>query len=74
LPAGVSALRATERYAQTPVIIMTSSPSRIIEEKAIRHAALLYLQKPSTLAQFMDLGGIIRRETLSVRENEGDAA
>ncbi|MEO8100270.1 MAG: response regulator [Acidobacteriota bacterium] len=54
-------LRSTERYAQTPVIIMTSSPSRIIEEMDDGHAALVYFQKPSTLAEFMELGAIMRR-------------
>jgi CheY-like chemotaxis protein len=54
-------LRATERYALTPVIVMTSSPSSILEQKEIRHAALGFFQKPSTLAEFMELGAIVRR-------------
>jgi CheY-like chemotaxis protein len=54
-------LRATERYALTPVIVMTSSPSSILEQKAIRHAAFGFFQKPSTLAAFMELGAIVKR-------------
>ena len=56
----LSRLRATERCGQTPVIVMTSSASPRDHEAAERHAALHYFQKPSTLAQFMQLGRIVQ--------------
>ncbi len=53
-------LRSTERYAQTPVIVMTSSLSPHDERTAERHAALHYFRKPSSLMQFLELGGIVK--------------
>src|ERR1700724_3595225 len=41
-------LRSTERYAQTPVIVMTSLNSSAVEAKAAKNAALVYFRKPST--------------------------
>ena len=52
-------LRSTERYAQTPVIVMTGGDSRSLEEKAIKHAAISFFRKPSRLYEFMQLGSII---------------
>ena len=50
-------LRSSENYARTPVIVaMSSLIARATEEKATRHAAMLYFQKPSTLDGFMQLG------------------
>lgn len=54
-------LHSTERFAQTPVVVMTSLYSSTIEEKAIRHTALVYFEKASTLEEFMQLGSIVRR-------------
>lgn len=54
------ALRSTERYAQTPVIVMTASESPNDQEAAEKHAALHYFRKPSTLAKFLTLGGIVK--------------
>lgn len=56
----LSRLRATERCGQTPVIVMTSSSSPRDHEAAERHSAMHYFQKPSTLAQFMQLGRIVQ--------------
>jgi len=53
-------LRSTERYAQTPVIVMTSSDSPEDEDRAQKHAALVYFRKPSRLEEFIRLGGIVR--------------
>ena len=53
-------LRSTERYAQTPVIVMTASDSPADRERAERHAALHYFRKPSSLAEFIELGAIVR--------------
>jgi CheY-like chemotaxis protein len=54
-------LRSTERYAQTPVIIMTGLSSSSVEGKAILQSSTLYFKKPSTLEEFMQLGSIVRR-------------
>ncbi len=56
----LKALRSTERYGQTPVVAMTSSASPQVRAQAERHAALHYFKKPSTLEEFMELGGIVR--------------
>lgn len=53
-------LRSTERYAQTPVIVMTGSTSTQDEEAADRNAALHYFRKPSSAAQFLELGAIVK--------------
>jgi CheY-like chemotaxis protein len=54
-------LRSTENYAQTPVIVVSSSDALHDREIAFRHAALTYFRKPSQLAEFIELGGIVRR-------------
>lgn len=53
-------LRSTERYAQTPVVVMTSSAAPEDFERAQKHAALFYFQKPSRLEEFIQLGAIVR--------------
>lgn len=57
----LSRLRATERYAQTPVIMMTGLSSASHKEGAVQHNATTYFEKPSTLEEFMRIGAIIRR-------------
>ena len=54
------ALRSTRTYAETPVIVMSSSESPSDEETAAKHAAAHYFRKPSNLAGFMALGAIVR--------------
>jgi len=54
-------LRSTENYAQTPVIVMSGLIAGAVEEKATRHAAVVYFQKPSILDGFMQLGSIVRK-------------
>jgi CheY-like chemotaxis protein len=56
----LSALRSTERIAQTPVLVMTSCASSEFEKVAQKHAAVYYFKKPSTWEQFSDLGIIVR--------------
>jgi CheY-like chemotaxis protein len=53
-------LRATERSAQTPVVVMTSSDTRQDHDLAEKHAAPVYFRKPSRLDEFMQLGVIVR--------------
>lgn len=73
-------LRSTEHYAQTPVIVMTGLSSSSLEGKAIRHNAMTYFEKPSTLEEFMQLGSIVCRileqgaATPGDQTNRGDAA
>lgn len=53
-------LRSTERNAQTPVIIMTASDDPQGHATAQKHAAIHYFRKPTTLAEFLELGVIVR--------------
>ena len=53
-------LRSTERYAQTPVVIMTSSFAPEDQARAEKHAARFYFRKPSRLDEFIQLGVIVR--------------
>jgi CheY-like chemotaxis protein len=53
-------LRSTELYAQTPVVVMTSSDAPQDRDRAQRHAALFYFRKPSRLDEFIQLGVIVR--------------
>ncbi len=53
-------LRSTERYAQIPVVIMTSSDAPQDHERAQKHAAMFYFRKPSRLDEFIQLGVIVR--------------
>lgn len=53
-------LRSTERYGQTPVVVMTSSAAPEDRERAQKHAALFYFRKPSRLGEFSQLGAIVR--------------
>ena len=76
-------LRSTERYAQIPVVVMTSSDAPQDHDKAQKHAAMFYFRKPSRLEEFIQLGVIVReiltgRKPLSVAAagpaERGDAA
>lgn len=64
-------LRSTERYAQTPVIVITGSDSSLFEETAIRNAALSYFRKTQDLAEFMRLGAVIRDMLGTLNNSEG---
>jgi two-component system, chemotaxis family, response regulator Rcp1 len=52
-------LRSTERYAQIPVIVMTSSDAPQDQARAQKHAAMFYFRKPSRLEEFIQLGAIV---------------
>lgn len=71
-------LRSTERYAQTPVVVMSSSAAPEDQDRAQKHAALLYFRKPSRLEEFIQLGVIVRdilvRKTLARSTQGGEAA
>jgi CheY-like chemotaxis protein len=53
-------LRASERCAQTPVVVLTSSDSPKDQARAEKNAAIHYFRKPSSLRQFMTLGAVVR--------------
>lgn len=65
-------LRSTERNAQVPVVIMTSSESPALEETATKHAALSYFRKPSKLDDFLTIG-LIAKRILAKTNREGPA-
>jgi CheY-like chemotaxis protein len=80
-------LGSTERYAQIPVVVMTSSDAPADHELAQKHAALFYFRKPSSLDEFVQLGVIVRDilmgikplavgvpESIDVAESKGGAA
>jgi CheY-like chemotaxis protein len=66
-------LRATERIAQTPVIVMTGSDAPQGYESAQKNAAVEYFRKPSDFAKYMRLGVIVR-DLLSARTSASGAA
>jgi CheY-like chemotaxis protein len=62
-------LQSLEHYGQTPVIVMTASdaPDELVD--AERNAALHYFRKPTTLAEFMRLGAIVKSVLGSRKES-----
>jgi CheY-like chemotaxis protein len=65
-------LRSTERYAQTPVIVMTGMSTRLLEKKANSHTAITYFEKPSTLEEFLQLGSVVSRILAQVARGAGE--
>jgi len=53
-------LRSSDRYAETPVVVMTASDAPHDLAQAKKHAAMHYFRKPSNFAEFMRLGSIVR--------------
>jgi CheY-like chemotaxis protein len=53
-------LRASERCGQTRVIVLTSSDAPADHQTAEKNSALHYFRKPSSLGQFLKLGGIVK--------------
>jgi CheY-like chemotaxis protein len=53
-------LRSSTRCAETPVIVMSSSGWPRDRQNAEKHAAVHYFQKPTSLQDFMRLGGIVK--------------
>ncbi len=54
------ALRSTRHHSQKPVIVMSSSESPGLRNTADEHHALYFFHKPSSLDEFMVLGGIVK--------------
>jgi len=54
-------LRETEGFAQVPVVVLTSSDSPRDRVVASELGAACYVRKPSSLEQFLSLGGIFKR-------------
>jgi len=52
-------LRCTERFAQSPVIVMSGLDCSMGERTAMKHGATAYFRKPSTLEEYMQLGSVI---------------
>ena len=63
-------LRSSERYAHTPVIVMTGLRSSAVREKTSRHDGTLFFEKPSTLEEFLQLGSM--RGVLEQRRPNSD--
>lgn len=53
-------LRASERCAQTPVIVLTGSDSPQDHARAQKNAVVEYFRKPADLEQFMTLGARVK--------------
>jgi len=73
-PEILHALRSTEHYAQKPVIVMTSSASPGLREATDGQGAMHYFRKPSSLDEFLLLGGIVKAVLASRTPRYGDAA
>lgn len=54
-------LRASERCAQTPVIILTASDSPNHRQVAERNAALHYFRKSASFDTFMEIGVLVKQ-------------
>ncbi len=54
-------LRSSERCAQTPVVVMSSSDRPSDMESAVRHAAVHYFRKPATLDEYLSLGDVVKK-------------
>jgi CheY-like chemotaxis protein len=63
-------LRSMACYAQTPVVVMTSSDAPADRACAQAHAALCYFRKPAQLEEFLQLGTVVRE----ILAGSGDAA
>jgi chemotaxis family two-component system response regulator Rcp1 len=53
-------LRSSDHCAETPVVVMTASDAPRHHALAQKHAAMHYFRKPSNLAEYMQLGLIVR--------------
>jgi CheY-like chemotaxis protein len=62
-------LRQSARCQETPIVVVTSSDSPADREQARSLGADHYFEKPSDLAGYMELGGIVRKllESKAVR-------
>jgi CheY-like chemotaxis protein len=53
-------LRSSERFARTPVVVMSASDAPSDVANAQKHSAKHYFRKPNNLAEYMKLGAIVR--------------
>jgi CheY-like chemotaxis protein len=53
-------LRGTAKLAEIPVVVLTSSDSPRDQKVANQLGAACYLRKPSSLDQFLALGGVLK--------------
>lgn len=53
-------LRESERFARTPVVILTSSDSPRDRDVANEFGAACFLRKPSNLEQFLSMGAVFK--------------
>jgi DNA-binding response OmpR family regulator len=68
------ALRSTEHHSQKPVIVMSSSGSTGLRNTALEHDALYFFHKPSSLDEFMLLGGIVKGVLAGLTQIAGGGA
>ena len=54
-------LRKSPRYGRIPVVMISSSDSPDDRRRALELGATEYFRKPSKLAEFMQLGNLVRR-------------
>jgi len=54
-------LRRSPQWGSTPVLMISSSNSPADRSRAFDLGATEYFRKPSTLAEFMELGKVVRR-------------
>ncbi|MCU1339184.1 MAG: response regulator receiver protein [Bryobacterales bacterium] len=64
-------IRRSPRCGTTPVVMMSTSDEPSERKRAFELGATEYFRKPSTLAEFMQLGKLVRR---LLEENHGTAA
>ena len=53
-------VRAMERFAHARVIILTSSDNPADRDAATEHGADCYIRKAATIAEFLDIGRVIK--------------
>lgn len=53
-------LRASERCAKVPVVVLTSSLSAADKRNVERHPPVHFFRKPTSLVQFMELGTVVK--------------
>lgn len=57
----LSAIRKTERCADSPLVVLTSSISPTDRRSAEDAGATLFLSKPSSLDEYLEIGGVLKR-------------
>ena len=67
-------LRSTEHHSQKPVIVMSSSEAPGLRNTSDERAALYFFQKPSSLDEFMLLGGIVKGVLANFASTAGGGA